>query len=214
MSDLAEVEAKFEADDDAQQRLLTLQGFGDFRLVERDSKLQNDVYYDTAAGHLREAGATLRIRRRSSGAQMTFKGERQTAGDSHVVSRLEDEVDLDAASIAGLDDETPLMLPIEPRPLERARALSANEALTPMARLMTHRSVLLFEDGAGNQVEISIDRCEATRLMDGRAVTFSEVELELKQGEADALLEAAEALERAVGGLKPSTKTKLERTLK
>lgn len=214
MSDLAEIEAKFEADEAAQQRLLTLQGFGDFRLVDSGSKPQNDVYYDTAMRRLRAAGATLRIRRGSSGAQMTFKGERQTAGDSHVVSRLEDEVDLNAASIAGLDDESPLTLTIEPRPLGRARAFSGDEVLLPVARLVTQRSVLLFDDGAGAQVEVSVDRCEATRFEDGRVVTFSEVELELKRGEAEALLSAAAALEKAVDGLKPSIKTKLERALR
>ena len=214
MSSPREVEAKFEADDETQGRLLALEGFGGFKLIERESKIQDDTYYDTANRTLRKSGATLRIRRRSSGAQMTFKGERQTAGDSHVVSRLEDEVDLDASSIAGLDGETPLMLPVEPRPLERARTLSATEALTPMARLVTQRSVLLFGDGAGNQVEVSVDRCEATRLEDGRVVRFSEVELEPKRGEADALLVAAAALEKAVEGLTPSTKTKLERALR
>lgn len=214
MSSPREFEAKFEADDETQIRLLALESFGNFSLVKREAKLQHDTYYDTAHGHLRASGATLRIRRRVSGAQMTFKGERESAGDSHLVSRLEDEVDLEVSGIAGLDDESPLVLDIEPSPLGRARALAGEYPLTPMVRLQTNRSILLFEDGTANQVEISIDRCEGTRLTDGRVVTFSEVELELKQGEADALIEAAEALETAVDGLKPSMKTKLERALR
>lgn len=211
MNDSRELEAKFEADGGALARLLTLESFGAFRLIERSSKIQRDLYYDTADGHLRDAGATLRIRRRSTGAQMTFKGDRQPASQGHAVSRLEDEVDLAAAAISDLDDEHPLALRVEPSPLIRARALTGEHELLPRARLLTDRSVLIFADGAGTQIELALDRCEATRLADGRVVRFSEVELEFKQGGHDALFSAVEALGEAVAGLRPSTKTKLER---
>jgi inorganic triphosphatase YgiF len=214
MNSPREYEAKFEAGDEAQRELLALESFGEFSLVKRESKVQDDTYYDTTEEHLREAGATLRIRRRPSGAQMTFKGEREKSENTHLVSRLEDEVDLDASAIIALGDGSPLILQTEPGPLIRARAASGDNELKPVARLMTNRSVLLFVDGAGNGVELSIDRCEATRVTDGRTVSFSEVELELKHGEAVALLGAANALQTEVGGLKPSTKTKLARALR
>ncbi len=215
MHDQRELEAKFEADDDAQRRLMTLERFGDFTRVASESKAQDDLYYDTAEGHLKVVGATLRIRRRNSGAQMTFKGQRQAVGDGggHVVSRLEDEVDLDPDVVAGLVEGDPLVLRDEPPPLERARLIVGELGLLPTARLWTDRSVLLFENSDNVQVELAIDRSRATRLADGREVHFSEVEMELKRGAGQALIETTQALQSAVPGLIPSMRTKLERAL-
>lgn len=213
MSDSAEIEAKFEADEATLDEMLKLERFGSFRLIERETATQDDAYYDTAGRLLRQAGATLRIRRRESGARMTFKGARQPSGDTHIASRLEDEVDIDASAIAGLTDNMALDPPDEPGPLKRARTLTGDRVLMPTARLLTNRTVLRFEDHAHIQVEVSVDRCEATRLADGRVVRFSEVELELKRGQPDDLLKAAGALQDATPGLRPSLQTKLQRAL-
>lgn len=213
MNDPMEVEAKFEADDVTLAQILKLEHFGGFRLKEREKVTQDDTYYDTADRHLRRSGATLRIRRKETGARMTFKGARQTGAESHVVSRLEDEVDLASETIAGLDDHTVLELDEHPSPFQRALGLSESHPLRPAARLVTNRTVCLFEDESGTQVEASVDRCTATRLSDGRIVEFSEVELELKSGVSEDLYSAGRLLQEALPGLRPSHETKLKRAL-
>ena len=215
MTSPRELEAKFEADDAAIKRLLALQRFGDFRLIEQDTNDQDDLYYDTVAGRLRDAGASLRIRRKASGALMTFKGERQSVrgtGD-HVVSRIEDEVELDAGLLSGLADNMPLVLSDDPQPLQRGRSIAGSQELIPTARLLTERVVLLFVDPEGDRVELAIDRCRAVRLADQRTVVFAEVELELKNGDVTALIAAVRALQVALPGLTPSSMTKLQRAL-
>lgn len=215
MTNARELEAKFDLDNTSVEQLLNLERFGNFLLVERESKHQSDLYYDTVDWSLRDAGASLRIRLHGSSAQMTFKGERTAVGDggANIVSRLEDEVSLDATALGDLSEAAPLRLQDEPRPLQRGREIAGDRALLPAARLLTERAVLLFADTIGTQLELAVDRCTAIRLGDRREVRFAEAELELKRGETDTLVEAARSLQATIPGLRPSTTTKLQRAL-
>jgi inorganic triphosphatase YgiF len=214
MNDVREVEAKFDVSPDAIAALESINGFAEFTVVQRSVKRQNDLYYDTEHGHLKHAGASLRIRRGENAARMTFKGRRIAEhGQEHVVSRLEDEVSVDADSVTHLTDDQHLHLTPEPSPLQRARLLALNTNLVPTARLVTTRTVLLARDAGQHEIEIAIDCCEATRLSDLRNVEFVEVELELKHGDRQVLMHAIEELMQVVDGLTPSFLTKLERAL-
>lgn len=215
MTNWRELEAKFDLDDTSVEQLLNLERFGKFRLVERESKHQNDLYYDTVDQCLKDAGASLRIRLHGSSTQMTFKGERTAVGDAgaNIVSRLEDEVSVDADVLGDLSEAAPLRLQDEPRPLQRGREIAGDRALLPAARLLTERAVLLFTDTIGTQLELAVDRCTAIRIDDRREVKFAEAELELKQGDAETLVEAARTLQATIPGLLSSTTTKLQRAL-
>lgn len=212
MTDFREVEAKFDATPDAVERLLVLTSFGDFLLDARDHTHQVDVYVDTRDERLKAAGSSLRVRRAGALAFLTFKGERRSISthDSNVVSRLEDEVEIDGGNP---DDTAVFTTSPEPSPLARARDIVGGEPLLPIVRMETERSVLTFLDSSGAGIEVAVDRCLATRLLDGREREFVEVEAELKSGNADALLRAMAAMRGAVKGLRPSTTTKLERAL-
>lgn len=212
MTDFQEVEAKFEASSDAVERLVHLSGFGDFSLVERDHTHQDDRYFDSGDARLKANEASLRVRRVGSRAFLTFKGERRSVStlDGHIVSRLEDEIEMENPS---LDDVEVLAITPEPSPLRRVRDIVGNEALLPTARIETVRDTLVFRDVNAAEIELAIDRCRATRVLDGREREFVEVEAELKTGDAPALLRAISLLQETVTGLHPSTTTKLERAL-
>lgn len=211
MSDHREIEAKFEADESTLDTLLTLERFGEFNVARDAEKLQDDVYYDSAAGHLKDAGASLRIRRKGPDVQMTFKGER--AQIANTVSRLEDEVVLPGEAVSHLGHGDPLTLDFECSPYQRARSLTGVHDLIPIARLRTSRTILLASNLSGVAIELAVDRCSGTRVTDERTVQFAEVEAELKAGSSDELERALVHLLRAVPGLRPSEVTKLERAL-
>lgn len=214
MTDQREIEAKFEADPGALAALLTLQQFAGFEVTRHPPKDQDDLYFDTVAGNLKDNGASLRVRQKGNQAQLTFKGERiASPDDPHVVSRLEDEVLLPGFDAASLSWDEPLLIEPGPSPLERARRLTAGADLLPVARMQTNRTILMAVRPDGTSVELAVDRCLATRISDHRFVEFVEIEAELKVGEPDVLSDALDGLRSEVPGLRPSLKTKLERAL-
>jgi inorganic triphosphatase YgiF len=214
MTEPREIEAKFEADPDVLEQLLQLRSFAGFSVTFHPAQDQDDTYFDTEHDHLKHAGASLRIRRKGNQLQLTFKGDRiASADDPHIVSRLEDQVML-AGDVSRVDPESgPLRLDPEPAPLSRARSLAAGAELRPVARLLTSRTVLIARDNLDHEVELAVDRCQATRLTDDREVRFAEVEAELVRGDAGVLEAAITGLMSALPGLMPSARTKLERAL-
>jgi inorganic triphosphatase YgiF len=214
MTDPREVEAKFEADPGVLEQLLELTSFTGYSITRHPATEQDDIYFDTERGHLNEAGSSLRIRRKGSTLQLTFKGDRLAlAGDQQIVSRLEDQVMLEGDTLPVDPVTGTLHLEPEPAPLERARRLAAGNELMPVARLVTNRTVLMARDGLNHEIEVAVDRCHATRLSDNRVVHFVEVEAELVRGDRGDLDAAIEGLTGTVSGLKPSGQTKLERAL-
>lgn len=214
MTDPREIEAKFEADSSVLEQLLQLTAFAGFAITSVPAKDQDDIYFDTELGHLKNADASLRIRRKGDTLQLTFKGDRlASTDDPHIVSRLEDQVALSADAVSADPASGPLRLEPEPEPLKRARSLAAGFDLLPVARLVTNRAVLIARDTQNHEIELAVDRCHATRFIDDRVVQFVEVEAELVRGDAGVLDAAVTGLMSAVPGLKPSTRTKLERAL-
>jgi inorganic triphosphatase YgiF len=214
MSDPREIEAKFEADEETIAAILDADHAGTYALRHTGAKVQNDLYFDTGVGHLKAAGCSLRIRRKSDASEMTFKGDRQAmVGDVQAVSRLEDEVTLPPGALTINDVERSLQMDDEPSPLLRAREIAGDQALVPIARLLTDRTIVMASSDAGASIEMAVDRCQAERLSDGRRVHFVEIEIELKSGSFDDLVDAINELRSAFAGLRPSAHTKLERAL-
>ena len=211
MSDNREIEAKFVADGPTLDALLTLDRAGEYSILQVGTKQQDDLYYDTSEQHLRRAGSSLRIRRKSPDAEMTFKGDRVVTGGA--VSRLEDEVNLPAEAVAKMQWDGALDLAPAPSPLQRAREITGTDSLLPTARLQTSRTILIVSSEHGAEVELAVDRCVAERLADGRKIEFEEVEAELKQGSVDDLHQVTRALTNALPGLAPASLTKLQRAL-
>jgi len=216
MSELQEIEAKFEIDKHDRQVLFASSTVGDFVVQERKSKTHDDIYFDTDDALLAATGSTLRVRRTEQGSLMTFKGRRESGGhqdEAHIASRLEDEVQLDTdqASSVSIDASLPAFDDVSP--LARARSIVGDADLRPIARLQYTRSTLLLSDDTGATLELAIDDCVGTRFSDGRKIAFDEVELETKTAGRTELLRASSALGELVPGLRPSHATKLGRTL-
>jgi triphosphatase len=214
MSDPREIEAKFTADEATIDAMLAADHARSLSLHHTGAKSQDDLYFDTEHGHLKAAGCSLRIRRKGDASEMTFKGDRQSlGGEVEAVSRLEDEVTLPPGARTMDQVELALQMDDEPSPLLRAREIAGNQALVPIARLVTERTLVEASSEAGAAIELAIDRCQADRLSDGRRVHFVEIEVELKSGSFDDLVEAINELRGTFAGLNPSTHSKLERAL-
>lgn len=211
-----ELEAKFAVADADRQRLASMEAVGGFVVVGRRMLDQDDLYFDTVNADLAALGSTLRVRRNQKGAFMTFKGKRAEAAskdEAHLASRQEDEVPLDEDFVKRVSPESPLPEDAMISPLIRARELINDEPLMPAARLRNARLVIDLANDDGQSVELSLDRCVATRLSDGRVVEFGEVELEAKSVDREMLLRLADDLREYAPSLTPSRITKLERAL-
>lgn len=211
MTEPREIEAKYEADQPSLEQLLALNRFGEWSVERQPEKLQQDIYFDSAAEHLKEHGASLRIRRKGQAVLMTFKGDRVVTATA--VSRLEDEVPIDADCAVRFEQTGDWQGQL-PSPLFRARELTGDVPLMPFACLQTSRTVMIATHPNGAQVELSVDRCSGTRTADGRQVGFVEVEAELHHGTLDDLVSSLDQLVATVPGLRPSIITKLERTMR
>lgn len=215
MTEPREIEAKFEVDQQGRELLLTVTAVGRFNVLDRRTAVQDDIYYDTDDALLASAGSTLRVRRTERGVWMTFKGRREAGGpddEAHIASRLEDEVSLDAAEAAISTIDSPLPYLDNLSPLKRARDITGSHDLRPIARLQNCRATLLLSDDNAT-LELAVDDCVGTRLLDGREIRFEEVELESKSADRAALIEASDVLRALVPSLRPSHLTKLGRTL-
>ncbi|MEX1159058.1 MAG: CYTH domain-containing protein [Thermomicrobiales bacterium] len=215
MTEPREIEAKFDIDPADRALLLSTTTIGRFSVKERRTAAQDDIYFDTDDGLLAAAGSTLRVRRTSGGAKMTYKGRREASrdGEGHIASRPEDEAQLDASQAAAIAIDLPLPELDSLSPLARARGIAGRAALLPVARLQNTRATMLLADDQGMTLELAVDDCVGTRLSDGRATPFDEVELETKTATRAALIETADALRSLVPSLRPSPTTKLGRTL-
>lgn len=216
MSEPREIEAKFDADKQDREILLSATTIGRFTVQQRRTAAQDDIYFDTDDALLASAGSTLRVRRTEKGARMTYKGRRESGGpqaEAHIASRLEDEVPLDDTQAMAVSIDTPLPDMDGVSPLGRARDIVGKLELHPVARLQNARTTLLLSDDDGATIELAIDDCIGTRLSDGREIRFDEVELETKSADRAALIEASDALRVLVPSLRPSHQAKLGRTL-
>jgi inorganic triphosphatase YgiF len=216
MTDMREVEAKFEVDPESIQRLERVTSIGRFGVVSRRMVSQDDLYFDTAGGALAQARASLRVRRRADGAELTFKGSRDVQpadSEAHIASRLEDEISIatDVADRISCGE----WLPDDERlsPIARARPIAGLQRLVPTARVLNDRVVVKLVLDDREELELAIDTCEGTRLSDGRVIRFNELELEAKQASRETVIDAAAELQIILPGIRPNHRTKLERIL-
>jgi inorganic triphosphatase YgiF len=216
MNDIREIEAKFDADGEDLRWLVSFDRLGDFHVVSRSRRLQEDVYFDTPDEQLAEARSSLRIRLMPHEALLTYKGARDPrahAGDVTIASRLEDEIPLEVVAARRYIEQPDDLLRSGLSPVERARAAVALHELTSTARLRNERLAVLLESEDGQRIELAADDVVGTRLRDGRETRFSEIELETKGANTESLLAAARNLQITLPGLRQNTRTKLERTL-
>jgi triphosphatase len=192
-----EIELKLELASGASEDLLAHPLLDKARPLPKQSGQLHAVYYDTDDHALHREGISLRIRRRNGKAVQTIKAEGPHKGIAMDRGEWETPVDgeLDLSAAAGT-------------PLEK---LIADEALLagikPAFTVETDRQAFEAElDGA--VIEVALDRARASG--GGKAVTFSEIELELRQGHAGALFSLARRLSEAAP-LRLSTVAKSER---
>lgn len=141
------------------------------------------TYFDTPDGHLRKAGLTLRLRREGKRLVQTVKSEAGEGDDPLSRGEWEAEVRDETPDLAAAEDS--------PVPALLADAGLGAEALEPQVTVTTNRQIFpLALDGA--EVEMAIDRGRIAA--GGRTVPVTEVELELKSGEAVHMLRFVRAL--------------------
>ncbi len=155
------------------------------------------TYYDTPDSALKERGLTLRVRDQGGHFTQTVKEGDLASGDLLSRGEWEDAVtesrpDPDAA-------QSGLRLPD-----------GAAADLRPFFVTEVTRTIFAIEPLAGTAIEAAIDEGEIRAVATGRAEPISEVELELKGGNAAALYDlAAQLLE--VAPLRIETRSKSER---
>lgn len=193
-----EIELKLELASGTADDLLAHPLLAKARALPEQSGQLHAIYFDTDDQALHRAGISLRIRRRNGKkAVQTIKAEGPQRGIVMDRGEWEIPVDgkLDLSAAAGT-------------PLERlVRDDEARESIKPAFSVETERKAFEAEfDGA--LIEVALDRAKASG--GDKATTFSEVELELRQGNATALFALARHLSEATP-LRLSTVAKSER---
>lgn len=186
----------------------TRRAIGDVHLEKTDIE---DVYFDTPDASLRRRGLVLRLRRDGDRWLQTLKAA--STGHSVVPVRGEWEVALPArksASAPALDLERFEITPL--RVLLRA-GLEA-DTLVPVFRTRITRQRGILVHGT-SQIEVALDRGELRARVEGRKrrQPVAEVELELKSGRPQDLLDVGSALVKQGHGvtLVPALRSKAER---
>ncbi len=197
-----EVELKYLARDRAgADGFLVAPSLGPFSAgpTVRESRC-TDTYLDTADGALARAGLAARARRTVTEALLTVKATMTEAG------ALQRRTELEGAAGAGLD----------PRawPASAARSLLLELCGDePLVELATVRQLRRRRDLVAGEtlVELSLDQVE---VLDGDRVVdrFMELELELREGAEEPLLELRAILDRD-RRLAPAVGSKLDRAL-
>src|SRR5271156_343177 len=155
------------------------------------------TYYDTPDSALKQRGLTLRVRDQSGHFLQTVKEEDLASGD--LLSRGEWE---DAVAESRPDPDAGQSGPRLPQ--------GAAADLRPVFVTEVTRTIFAFEPLSGTAVEAAVDEGGIRAVASDRAEPISEVELELKGGDATALYDlAAQLLE--VAPLRIETRSKSER---
>ena len=155
----------------------------------------HSTYFDTPEHTLQQAGISLRVRRNGDQFIQTIKAARAPDGVALARSEWECEVDGNSPDYT-LADQTAL------QPF-----LEHSSSIQPMFHVTTERTLhnVTFE---GSIIEVAADNSKVEG--NERTVSFSELELELKDGTPADLFQLALALSTATP-LRLSFKTKAER---
>ncbi|MBM1169572.1 CYTH and CHAD domain-containing protein [Microvirga arabica] len=192
-----EIELKLELASGTAEDLLTHPLIEKAQPLPRQSGQLHAVYFDTDDHALHREGISLRIRRRNGKAIQTIKAEGPHKGIAMDRGEWETPVDgeLDLSAAAG----TPL------GKLIADEDLLAN--IKPAFTVETERRAFEAKFDTA-MIEVALDRAKASG--GDKTVTFSEIELELRQGHAGALFALARHLSETAP-LRLSTAAKSER---
>jgi inorganic triphosphatase YgiF len=201
-----EVELKLRAEDDEPlRRLATVEGLGPYRLGPPAEVAELDRYLDTADGRLAAARWACRLRTRNGTIRVSLKGPAEhDAGDMvHRRPELEGPAN-DSLDVTSWPPSAAL---------ERLQALAAGQPLVERLALRQERIERLVSNDAETVGTLSLDR--VTVLRAGRMHGgFLVIELELRHDAPDeSVLDALLQELRAVDGLLPEPRSKLERAL-
>lgn len=151
-----------------------------------EQKLQT-IYYDSTDQHLSRSGLVLRIRQTETGYEATLKSEGKASGGLHVREEVNH-------SQSGPEPD-PQAYETYPLGKKVIKCLQG-ETLIPQFETRFQRNQVLLQDEMGNQVEMALDQGDI--LARGQSEPLNEIELELKEGSALALLKMGKSLAEAM----------------
>jgi inorganic triphosphatase YgiF len=164
------------------------------------SRKMHSVYYDTPEQDLRRAGAGLRLRREGSRWVQTLKSGGSVEAGLHRRSEIESRVPAQLLDYRALAESG--VTEVLADPARRAR-------LQPVFTADFTRTLRVVEPTPGTRIELALDVGSITA--GERSVPVSELELELKAGAAEALLDFAATLVQQVPGLQLEPCSKAQR---
>ena len=175
MNESQEVELKLELAPDDVERFQALPSLGPPRAVAE----QVSTYYDTAEGHVRKAGYSLRVRSTGDRFLQTLKEKGGGSGGFSARAEWEQYVAGPGLDLAALED-TPIA--------KTVNAKRVKGRLAVVSETRVQRTVWLI-GGAGEAIELILDVGEI--LCGERREPVCEIELELKRGGRRALFDLA-----------------------
>lgn len=181
----AEIEVKFQADRPTLERVIAarqLQG----AVIAPERELLS-TYFDTPGRDLQRAGLTLRLRRKGRSIPVLgVKWSKEAAADLFTRGEME---------IRSPDGEPNIEL-FEPTIRDRLKSSLGGQTLGPVFKTHVKRRTVAIHHGR-SQVELALD--DGVVLSNDRSRPITEVELELKQGNAADLLGLARELAQECG---------------
>ena len=193
-----ELELKVELSKSDVERLRGELPAGEFGIGPPTRKKLRSVYFDTPEHDLHAAGISLRLRRHNGGWLQTVKA------DQHVEDGASNPIELEAP----VDREEPNLGKIADKKIKRAVLKAAKgTTLKPVFETIVQRTTRTIK-AQGSEIELAVDDGEVRAGNHAREVR--EAELELKAGDAEGLLLAAEKL-LCGHELKLSSRSKAER---
>ena len=160
-------------------------------------KKLRSIYFDTPEYDLHAAGISLRLRWQDGGWLQTVKA------DQHVDRGISNPIELEAP----VDREEPDLAKIADKKIKRAvQKAATGKTLKPVFETVVERTTRTIK-AQGSEIELAVDDGEIRTGDEAREVR--EAELELKAGDVEGLLLAAEKL-WAGHELKLSTRSKAE----
>ncbi|MCA3560327.1 MAG: CHAD domain-containing protein [Aestuariivirga sp.] len=180
-----EIEVKFQADRPALERVLAARQLQGAALAP-ERELQS-IYFDTPRRDLLQAGLTLRLRRKGRSIPVLgVKWRREAAEDLFARGEVE---------IRSPDGEANIEL-FEPALRDRLRDVLGGQPLGPVFKTHVKRRTAMIRHGR-SEIELALD--DGAVLANDQSRPLTEVELELKRGNAADLLSLARELAQDCG---------------
>lgn len=195
-----EIELKLAIDPGQARKLGRLPLIRDGATGRTSTRKMHSVYYDTPERDIMRGGAGLRLRREGTRWVQTLKGGGAAEGGLHRRTEFETRVPaqlLDYRTLAesGISD-------VFTDPARCAR-------LQPLFTADFTRTTRMVQLSAGSLIEVAVDQGAITA--GGASAPVSEVELEVRSGRPEAMLDFAMTLVQQVPGLRLEPRSKAER---